>query len=111
MPVMLKARLRAWLAETKTSRAELAEKLGVKLRTVEGWLGKKGRDIPLTKAELVEQIIKPANEQGCIAVSVSFTPEQWEELTKGMPENADKKKIVVEQMLAFIRASRLPGEQ
>lgn len=107
---MLKTRLRVWLAESKTSRAELAEMLGVKLRTVEGWLGKKGRDIPLTKAELIEKIIKPANEPGCIAVSVSFTPEQWEEVTKDMPENADKKKLAVERMLAFIRAARLPGE-
>lgn len=107
---MLKERLRLWLAETKTSRAELAEKLGVKLRTVEGWLGKKGRPIPLTKTELIEKLIKPTNAPGCIAVSVSFTPEQWEELTKDMPEGADKQKLLVERLLAFTRAARLPGE-
>jgi transcriptional regulator with XRE-family HTH domain len=107
---MLKERLRLWLAETKTSRAELAEKLGVKLRTVEGWLGKKGRQIPLTKTALIEKLIKPANAPGCIAVSVSFTPEQWEELTKDMPEGADKQKLLVERLLAFTRAARLPNE-
>lgn len=107
---MLKTRLRVWLAESKTSRAELAEMLGVKLRTVEGWLGKKGRDIPLTKAELIEKIIKPANEPGCIAVSVSFTPEQWEMLTKNLPEGADKQEAVKQYIMGMIKAARLPDK-
>lgn len=107
---MLNDRIQTWLIQEGKTRAEFAELLHISPRTVEGWLGKKQRPIPRKMHEAIEQIIAPAFEPGCIAVNVTFTDEQWEEITKDMPETADKKKLVVERMLAFIRAARLPGE-
>lgn len=105
---MLHKRLQHWLTETGTSRAELAEKLHVKPRTVESWLGQKPkRPIPKNKVAIIESIIQPHTEEGEIHLTLRLSPEQWEELTKDLPPGADVAEAMKKRLLAFLRAAKI----
>lgn len=106
----LNNRLKSWMKETKTTRAEVAKALGISPRTVEGWLSPSvNRHIPFKKMKAVEQLIAPTNMPGHIAVQVTFTDEEWEELTKGLPDYVDKVAFVRSKMLALIEAAKWPN--
>lgn len=106
--VMLHKRLQTWLTETGTSRAELAERLHVKPRTVESWLGQKPkRPIPKNKVAIIESMIQPQQEDGEIPLTLRLSPEQWEELTRDLPAGADVAEAMKNRLLAFIRAAKI----
>lgn len=105
---MLRERLKDWLKKTKTSRAELAAKLMVSPKTVEGWLLKSNpRPIPMLKHAAIEALIAPKPEPGCIALPLSIPLQEWELLTQGLPPGTDKEKAVAEYLLSVIRAAQL----
>ena len=106
--VMLNKRLQNWLTETGTTRAELAEKLHVKPRTVDSWLGQKNlRPIPKNKVEIIERMIKPQVADGEIPLTLRLSPEQWEELTKDLPPGTDVAAAMKKRLLAFLRAAKI----
>ena len=104
---MLNERLQDWLTRTGTSRADLADKLHVSKRTVESWLGRVHRPIPANKRATIEALIAPKSESGHMAVDLHFTPEEWEEITRDIPDGVDKEEAVKAKLLAFIRAARI----
>jgi transcriptional regulator with XRE-family HTH domain len=108
---MLNDRIQAWLIKEGKSRSEFAKMLHISPRTVDGWLGKVQRPIPHKMHEAIELIIAPPSEPGCIAQEVAFTAEEWELLTKGLPDGADKQEAVKQYIMGIIKAARLPGEQ
>ena len=105
---MLNERLQEWLNLSGTTRAELAEKLHVHKRTVESWLGRVHRPIPNRLRATIEKMIAPPAEPGCVPVSITFSPEEWEKMTAHIPDGSDKKETLKQQMLAMISALELP---
>ena len=106
---MLKERLKIWLIKTGTTRDELAAKLNLSRRTVEGWLQKSNsRPLPLRLRPLIEEIIAPKAEPGCIPVELKFTDEQWSRLTAHIPEGPHKKELLIKQLMAMLEAMQLP---
>lgn len=105
---MLNERLQEWLNLSGTTRAELAKKLHVHKRTVESWLGRVHRPIPNRLRATIEKMIAPPAEPGCIPVSITFSPEEWEKMTAHIPDGSDKKETLKQQMLAMISALELP---
>lgn len=106
---MLKERLKIWLVKTGTTREELAAKLNLSRRTVEGWLQKSNpRPLPLRLRPAIEELIAPTAEPGCIPVELTFTDEQWERLTAHIPDGPNKKEQLVKQIMAMLEAMQLP---
>lgn len=105
---MLNERLQIWLNETGTTRQELAERLHISHRTVEGWLGKKPRPIPQRMHATIERLIAPVPEPGCIPVQLVFSDDQWERLTAHLPDGSDKKELLKQQIMALLEALQLP---
>lgn len=104
---MLNERLQNWLTRTGTTREELANILHVSKRTVDSWLGRVHRPIPATKRATIEAIISPKSEPGHIAVAFTFSDKEWEEITRDIPEGANKEEIVKAKLLAFVRAAHI----
>lgn len=107
---MLNERLQEWLNLSGTTRAELAQKLNVGKRTVDSWLGKVHRPIPARLKGTIERIIAPPAEPGCIAAQLTFTDEEWERLTSGLPDNVDKVEFVKQRFMAVINAMQMPKQ-
>ena len=106
---MLKKRLQDWLTKTGTSRADLATQLHVSVRTVESWLGQKNtRPIPKNKRDIIEDIIRPKHEPGCIAQQLTFTDEEWKLLTEDLPEGVDVHEVLKEMVIALRKATQIP---
>lgn len=98
-----------WLSQRKMSKKELAQILEVGESSVYGWFS--NTKIPEKRWIQIKKLLcneSEAPEPGCIAVNLSMSPEQWEELTKDMPEGSDKQKLLLDRMIAFTRAARLP---
>ena len=105
---MLLEQLRKWLRETGTSRQDLAEKLFVSPVTVDGWLLQRNpRPIPLKKQAAIRALIAPGSDSGHVAVDFNFTPEEWAEITREIPDGVNKEEAVKAKLLAFIRAARI----
>lgn len=56
---MLKEKIEKWLASSKCSRQEFADKLNVSRRTIDAWLAPKGRPIPKKMHKPIEELILP----------------------------------------------------
>lgn len=109
--------IKARLKEIGVSRQELAEKLGVKKRTVDAWLSC-GVPIPFAKLQLIEQLLAPPAPEPAPApapalgvnakiLNVLLTRDEFELCARA----AQKERLPVEEWARRVVLARTAGIQ